>query len=201
MDNIDNIARFREPFWVQSTPETTRPDWHEGDCYMKIEWDFTVQRPKKTCYGTTGYARLGRVILGGEDAEPGAIFRFHICADTPCKAQWELSKYGAGKEAPLHVVLAPAAADEPAVAGEHAAAAVYGEPVRAPEPSAEPLEPLEPPDDPPEPPVAPVDEEEATIVHPVALAPAVAPPTCRPCRTCTAISAVMRAVIAATSEA
>ena len=147
---------------------------------MKIEWDFTVQLPKKTCYGTTGYARLGRVILGGEDAEPGAIFRFHICADTPCKAQWTLSKYGAGKEAPLHVILAPAATDEPAVAGEHAAAAVYGEPVRAPEPSAEPLEPLEPPDDPPEPPVAPVDEEEATIVHPVALAPAVAPPPAAP---------------------
>ena len=48
---MDNIARFGEPFWVHSTPDTTRPDWHEGDCYMEIEWDFTVQRPKTTCYG------------------------------------------------------------------------------------------------------------------------------------------------------
>ena len=183
---MENISRCPEPFWVESTPDTSRPEWHEGDCYMEIAWDFTQQLPKKTCYGTTGYATLCTVIMGDEIAEPGNNFRFHICANTPCTAQWEASKYGGGKEAPLHVVLAPppeaggdvlapAAADEPAVAGEHVAAALDPAPVKAKGPSAEPAE---PPADPTEPPAAPTEEEEA-YAHPVVSPPApavVAPP-------------------------
>ena len=94
---------------------------------------------------------------------------------TPCTAQWGASKYGEGKEVPLHVALV----DEPAVAGEHAAAALDSEPVGAAAPSAEPAD---PPADPPESPATPMEEEEATVVDPVVfpLAPAVVPPPAAP---------------------
>ena len=63
---MEDISRCRESFWVESTPETIRPYWHEGDCYMEITWDFTQQRPKTTSYGTTGSATLCKVIVGDE---------------------------------------------------------------------------------------------------------------------------------------
>ena len=168
MEALPALAVNRERFWVESNPDTETPYWHPGVCYMEVAWDRSGrQRPKRTVYGITGYAQLCNVLIADPIAEVGKTFLCHVCADIPCKAQWEATKYGRGADPPLHVRQADPPVEPPAEPPEEPSAASV--PIIAGRPSEEPAaEPAEPPAEPTE---EHVDEDEQIIGPLVATPP------------------------------
>ena len=76
----------REPFCCDCYDEG-----HAGS--YKLIWNWVWKKPVTTKYGSTGWAR---VLESNNDLHKvGDEVRVHYCAHFPCKADWELSKYGA----------------------------------------------------------------------------------------------------------
>ena len=90
--------------------------------YYEFRWNPGPTKPKKTDHGWTGWATL----LYTTNTDPtfnvvNANYRFHVCANYPCTARWDLGRYGTMHE-PTHVRLVPQRASvesaEPSSAAE-----------------------------------------------------------------------------------
>jgi hypothetical protein len=108
--DIASISRYRERFWVKSTPGEEFPAWHNEPCHMEVDWQYDLQRPSRNENGVTGWAAAQTVSIGKFTI--GEFCRIHICSHTPCNAHWKVDKYGAVGE-PMHVTCV----GPPAVAG------------------------------------------------------------------------------------
>ena len=56
----------------------------------QFRWNKELHRTRRTSYGTTGQAD----ILSSDHLNIGDILRLHLCANNPCDARWETSRYG-----------------------------------------------------------------------------------------------------------
>ena len=75
--------------------------------YYEFRWNPGPTKPKKTDYGWTGWATLLRTTNTNPTFNVvNADYRFHLCANYPCTARWDLGKYGTQPE-PTHVRLVP----------------------------------------------------------------------------------------------
>ena len=75
--------------------------------YYEFRWNPGPTKPTKTDHGWTGWATL----LYTTNTDPtfnvvNANYRFHVCANYPCTARWDLGRYGTMLE-PTHVRLVP----------------------------------------------------------------------------------------------
>ncbi len=65
MANDDDLFRRKGRFWVKSNPGEEFPGWHDGPCYMEVEWDYELQRlPKRNKGGVASFATARNVALG-----------------------------------------------------------------------------------------------------------------------------------------
>ena len=88
-------------------PDPKNKEKPERKGYYEFRWNPLPTRPTKTDHGWTGWATL----LYTTNTNPtfnvvNAHYRFHLCANYPCTARWDLGKYGTMPE-PTHVRLVP----------------------------------------------------------------------------------------------
>ena len=69
----------------------------------EFQWHHSWNRVSHTKNGTTGWATILQSTNPSNPAKN--ICRIHVCANDPCTAVWEPTKYGDGKPAPYHVRL------------------------------------------------------------------------------------------------